>query len=67
MPPVSAKKRFPIGFKVLQREGIIKSDDAFKKPIDTEERREFNKAVQDAQNEIDKMMKDAQNALKNAN
>ena len=67
MPTVSAKKQFPIGFKVLQREGIIKSDDVVKKPIDTEERREFNKAVRDAQNEIDKMMRDARNAYKNPN
>ena len=67
MPAVSAKKQFPIGFKVLQREGIIKSDDAVKKPIDTEKRREFNTAVRDAQNEINKMMKDSQNALKSPN
>jgi hypothetical protein len=67
MPTVSAKKQFPVGFKVLQREGIIKPDGAVKKPIDTEERREFNKAVRDAQQEIDKMMRDAQNAVKNPN
>jgi hypothetical protein len=35
MPWVSAKSRFPIGCRILQREGIIETDDAFEKRIET--------------------------------
>jgi hypothetical protein len=65
MPSVSARTRFPLGYSVLKREGIIKSDEAAKRRIDDKEKKEFDQAVRDAQKEIDKIMRDAQKDLKN--
>lgn len=57
MPPVLARIRFPLGYSVLEREGIIKSDEAAKRRIDDKEKKEIDKAIRDAQKEIDNMMK----------
>jgi hypothetical protein len=62
--PVSAATRFPLGFKVLQREGIIKSEEVSKKRISDEEKKEIEKALQEAQREIDKIKQEAQKAKK---
>ena len=66
IPSVSAKKRFPLGYKVLQGEGIIKSDEASKKMIDEAKQRELDEAFREAQKEIDKMTKEAQRASDSA-
>jgi hypothetical protein len=65
MQPVSAKTQFPLSFKVLQRVGIVKADEASKKRVNDEEKSEIYKAVRDAQKEIDKMMRDAEKSFKN--
>jgi hypothetical protein len=60
MPPVAAAAAFPLGYKVLQREGIIKSDSAVEKRMEYKEKRELDQAVQEAQRAIYKMMQENQ-------
>lgn len=60
--PDLAETRFPLGYKVLQKEGIIKSEEVSKKRISDEEKKEIDKALRDAQKEIDKIKQDAQKA-----
>jgi hypothetical protein len=64
MPPVSAAAAFPLGYKVLQSEGIIKSDAVLNKRMDDKEKREFDQALQDAQRAIHKMMQENQKPSK---
>ena len=60
MPWISAKSRFPLGCRVLAREGIIESDEAFKARIEREAKEEFDKAMRDAQKETEKLLRDLQ-------
>ncbi|MBI5580981.1 MAG: hypothetical protein HY895_17660 [Deltaproteobacteria bacterium] len=64
MQPVSANAQFPLSFKVLQREGVIKADEASKRRINDEEKKEIDKAVRDAQKEIDRIMQGAEKSFK---
>jgi hypothetical protein len=67
MPPISAAAGFPLGYKVLQREGIIKSDETLKERMGDKEKRELDQAVRDAQTAIYKMMQDNQSKSKKDN
>jgi hypothetical protein len=67
MPPKSAMILFPLGYSVLQREGIIEIDEAIKNKTDDKEKLELDQAVRNAQREINKMIRDAQRAAKNTN
>lgn len=60
MPWISAKSRFPIGCRVLAREGIIESDEAFKARITREANQEFEKAMKDTQKETERLLRDLQ-------
>jgi hypothetical protein len=67
MPPKSAMILFPLGYSVLQREGIIEIDEALKNKTEAKEKLELDQAVRNAQREINKMIRDAQGAVKNTN
>jgi hypothetical protein len=64
MQPVSAKTQFPLSYKILQRQGIVKADEASKRRINDEKKSEIDKAVRDAQKEIDKMMRETEKSFK---
>jgi hypothetical protein len=64
MPPATAIARFPLSFRILQKEGIIKSGEAPKRGIDDKEKIEIDQAVRNAQNEIYKMAREVQKELK---
>jgi uncharacterized membrane protein len=64
IPRALAETQFPLGLKVLQREGIIKPEEVSKKQMSNEEKKEWDKALRDAQKEIDKIKQDAQKASK---
>ena len=58
MPWISAKSRFPLGCRVLAREGIIESDEAFKARLQRETEEEFNKTMRDIQEETERLLRD---------
>ena len=58
MPPDSAAAGFPLSYKVLQKERIIKSDEVSRKEMAEKEKKEFDQALQDAQRAIRKMTQD---------
>ena len=64
MPPVLARTRFPLGYSVLEREGVIKSEEAAKRRIDDKEKTEIDKDVRVAQKEIDKIMRGAEKSFR---
>ncbi len=64
MPPVSAEAKFPVGYKILLRERIIKSDETLNKRMDDKKKREFDQAIQEAQRAIFKMMQENQKSSK---
>ena len=53
MPNLFAKGKYPIGVKVLQREGLIESDRDFERRTQAD----FNKKLEEAQREVDREMR----------
>jgi len=49
MPWLAAKGRYPLGCRVLQREGLIESDEAFRDRIEQESRDWVEKAMREAE------------------
>lgn len=56
MPWFSAKTRFPIGCRVLAREGIIESDEKFRERTTEESKRKFEAAMLEAKNDLGKIL-----------
>ena len=47
MPWIAAKSRFPIGCKILQREGLIESDEEFRKRSQDEALKRYDKTLKE--------------------
>ncbi|MBI4515061.1 MAG: DUF4339 domain-containing protein [Deltaproteobacteria bacterium] len=60
MPWLAAKARFPLGCRLLQREGILESDTAFNQRVQEETRREFDRTMREAERETQRLLRDAQ-------
>ncbi len=61
MPWISAKSRYPIGCRVLAREGIIESDEALKSRVARELQQDFDSAVEDTKKmleDVERLMRD---------
>jgi hypothetical protein len=57
MPYFSAKTRFPIGCKILQREGLIETEEQFERRVEAETKRKLEEAQREAEAEIRKAMR----------
>ncbi len=56
MPWMAAKARYPLGCRVLQREGIIESDEAFRARVERETRERMEKAMREAQEQTRRLL-----------
>lgn len=53
MPFIAAKAQHPFGVKVLQRTGLIESEDAFKKRVERETKEKMDKAMQESKRQFE--------------
>ena len=58
MPWFSAKSRFPLGCRVLQRKGYIESDSEYRDRNNREVKRNIDEAMENVQQEYEKLMRE---------